>query len=122
MDLAQLRIGSISYMPASSDVVFKMEVTGHGQEKTASESIRALKTGRPSPVASPEALPAGQIPAKGAPAVNTPQPNAASPNPAANVGNTPGAPGATGAPATPATANAEPPAPEETPKAPERIL
>ena len=50
MDLSQLRgAGSISYSPASSDVVFRMEVTGPDQAKTASESVRVLRT-RPSPL------------------------------------------------------------------------
>jgi protein TonB len=125
MDLAQLRIGSISYSPASSDVVFKMEVTGRNQEKTASESLRVLRT-RPSPVASPDPAQQpgpGQPPAKGAVVPGSaPQANAASANPIANAGNTAGAPGTPGATATPAATNPEPPAPEETPKAPERAL
>jgi len=114
MDLAQLRNGSISYSPASSDVVFKMEVTGRDNEKTASESVRVLRT-KPLPTASPDPVPpAGQTPAKGAPAVNTPQPNAASPNPTANAGNTPATP------STATAANADLAVPEE--KAPERTL
>ncbi len=52
MDVAQLRIGSITYTPATADVVFKMEVTGKGQSKTTSESIRALQM-RPSPMPQP---------------------------------------------------------------------
>ena len=52
MDVAQLRIGVINYTPATSDVVFKMEVTGQGQAKTTSESIRALQM-RPSPMPQP---------------------------------------------------------------------
>jgi len=128
MDLAQLRNGSISYSAASSDVVFRMEVTGRGQEKTASESVRALRT-KPSPTSpSDPAQQAGQTP-KGAPAVNTPQPNAAAPNTAANAGNNPTTTpngqtpaGAPGTPGAPATGNAVPPVPEEAPKAPERSL
>jgi protein TonB len=109
MDLPQLRNGSISYSPASSDVVFKMEVTGHGNEKTASESVRVLRT-KPLPMAPAETpQQAGQTPAKGAPAVSTPQPNTpqsnSAPSPAANPGNTA---------AAPATPDPEPPAPEVT--------
>jgi TonB family protein len=52
MDLTQLRNGSIVYSPVTSDVVFKMEVSGAGQSKTVSESVRVLRT-RPSPM--PEA-------------------------------------------------------------------
>jgi len=52
MDLALLRSGSIEYSPSSSDVVFRMEVTGAGQTKTTSESVRVLRT-RPSPMPEP---------------------------------------------------------------------
>jgi protein TonB len=121
MDLAQLRNGSISYSPASSDVVFKMEVTGRDNEKTASESVRVLRT-KPLPTSSTDPVPpAGQTPAKGAPAVNTPQPNGAAPNPTANGANTPSATGTPGTP-TATAANADAAVPEETPKAPERAL
>jgi TonB family protein len=53
MDLALLRSGSIEYSPSSSDVVFRMEVTGADQTKTTSESVRVLRT-RPSPMPEPE--------------------------------------------------------------------
>jgi TonB family protein len=49
MDLAQLRNGSIVYSPSSADTSFTMEVTGQGNTKTASESVRVLRT-RPSPL------------------------------------------------------------------------
>ena len=49
MDLAQLRNGSIVYLPVTADVVFRMEVSGKDQSKTASESVRVLRT-RPSPM------------------------------------------------------------------------
>src|SRR5205823_14609762 len=39
MDLAQLRNGSIVYSPQTSDISFKMEVTGKDENKTASESV-----------------------------------------------------------------------------------
>jgi protein TonB len=52
MDLPLLQKGSINYTPATSDVVFRLEVSGRGQAKTASEMVRALRT-RPSPI--PEA-------------------------------------------------------------------
>jgi protein TonB len=52
MDLALLRSGSIEYSPSTSDVVFRMEVTGADQTKTASESVRILRT-RPSPMPEP---------------------------------------------------------------------
>jgi protein TonB len=52
MDLAQLKNGSIVYAPVTSDVVFKMEVSGADQTKTASESVRVLRT-RPSPLTDP---------------------------------------------------------------------
>jgi len=69
MDLALLRSGSIEYSPSSSDVVFRMEVTGAGQTKTTSELVRILRT-RPSPMPEPgqqaEASKgaAAQVPAK----------------------------------------------------------
>ena len=114
MDLAQLRNGSISYSPASSDVVFKMEVTGKNGDKVASESVRVLRT-RPSPLASSEPAPAtaAQPPVK-APDVKTPDiPPAPAAIPANNANNTPNAS------SNPASTT-DPP--EETPKAPERIL
>ncbi|HXA49362.1 MAG TPA: TonB family protein [Candidatus Acidoferrum sp.] len=49
MDLAQLRNGSIVYSPQTADISFKMEVTGKDDSKTASESVRVLRT-RPSPL------------------------------------------------------------------------
>jgi len=49
MDLALLQKGSINYTPATSDVVFRLEVSGRGPSKTASEMVRALRT-RPSPI------------------------------------------------------------------------
>ena len=54
MDLPQLRNGSIVYSPVTSDVVFKMEVTGADELKTTSESVRVLRT-RPSPMSDPDA-------------------------------------------------------------------
>jgi TonB family protein len=63
MDLALLRSGSIEYSPSTSDVVFRMEVTGADQTKTTSESVRILRT-RPSPMPEPAPAPQG---AKGAP-------------------------------------------------------
>jgi len=47
MDMAQLRNGSIVYSPTSTDISFKMEVTGQGNTKSASESVRVLRN-RPS--------------------------------------------------------------------------
>jgi TonB family protein len=74
MDLALLRSGSIEYSPSSSDVVFRMEVTGAGQTKTTSESVRILRT-RPSPM--PEAGQQAQG-SKGAPAQGLTKPANAS--------------------------------------------
>jgi protein TonB len=59
MDLAQLRNGSIVYSPSSIDTSFKMEVIDKTNTKTASESVRVLRT-RPSPL---EAQPAPNTPA-----------------------------------------------------------
>jgi protein TonB len=117
LDLAQLRNGVISYSPASGDVVFKMEVTGKGSEKTASESVRALRQ-RPSPLAGPEAAvpQAAAAAAKGAAPVNTPPVNVAA-NPAANAAANPINNGA-----VPAGPNGLPTVPEEAPKTPDRPL
>ena len=49
MDLGQLRNGSIVYSPLTTDVSFRMEVTGQGNAKPVSESVRVLRT-RPSPM------------------------------------------------------------------------
>jgi protein TonB len=73
MDLALLRSGSIEYSPSSSDVVFRMEVTGADQTKTTSESVRILRT-RPSPMSEP-GQPAES--SKGAPAQAPAKPTAA---------------------------------------------
>ncbi len=77
MDLSQLRTGSIVYSPVTSDVVFRMQVTGNGQAEPVSETVRVLRT-RPSPMpdaANPTA--AGAAGAKPAPvAGGTGQPGA----------------------------------------------
>jgi TonB family protein len=49
MDLAQLRTGSIVYSPLGGDVSFQMEVTGPNGSRTATETLRLLRT-RPSPM------------------------------------------------------------------------
>ena len=74
MDLALLRSGSIEYSPSSSDVVFRMEVTGADQTKTTSESVRVLRT-RPSPMPEPGQQAQGS---KGAPAPSPAKPTGAS--------------------------------------------
>ena len=74
MDLAQLRNGSIVYSPSSSDIVFRMEVTGSDQTKTTSESVRVLRT-RPSPMPEAEQQAQGS---KGAPAPSPAKPTGAS--------------------------------------------
>ena len=89
MDLAQLRNGSIVYSPQTSDISFKMEVTGHDENKTASESVRVLRT-RPSPLQDQQAAANAAKPAAPVtpnnPAPNTPAPTAAAtPTPAANT-------------------------------------
>jgi protein TonB len=73
MDLAQLRNGSIVYAPVTSDVVFKMEVTGADQMKTTSESVRVLRT-RPSPMGDPNAQQAATPAAPGTPQSAAPKP------------------------------------------------
>ena len=70
MDLALLRSGSIEYSPSTSDVVFRMEVTGADQTKTTSESVRILRT-RPSPMPEPGQDAQGS---KGAPAPSPAKP------------------------------------------------
>src|ERR1035437_6307021 len=74
MDLAQLRNGSIVYSPSSSDIVFRMEVTGSDQTKTTSESVRVLRT-RPSPMPEPGQQAPGSM---GAPAQSPAKPAGAS--------------------------------------------
>jgi protein TonB len=44
MDIEQLRKGSIVYMPYTQDVSFRMEVTGDGKLKAASEMVRVLRS------------------------------------------------------------------------------
>jgi periplasmic protein TonB len=96
MDLAQLRNGSIVYSPQGTDISFKMEVTGQGQNKTTSESVRVLRT-RPSPLQDQNQ------------AANAAKPNAA----AASPSNKP-ADSTTPAPTT--TPGTETPAPTEVSK------
>ncbi len=76
MDLAQLRNGSIVYSPSSIDTSFKMEVVDKTNTKTASESVRVLRT-RPSPL---ETQPAAVTPA---PAATATKPGAAAADPKA---------------------------------------
>ena len=85
MDLTLLRSGSIEYSPSTSDVVFRMEVTGADQTKTTSESVRILRT-RPSPM--PEPGQQAHAPA-GAPAPSPAKPTV----PAVEAGATASAPG-----------------------------
>jgi protein TonB len=73
MDLALLRSGSIEYSPSTSDVVFRMEVTGSDQTKTTSESVRILRT-RPSPMEEPGQQAEGP---KGAPTQSPAKPTGA---------------------------------------------
>jgi TonB family protein len=104
IDLSQLRgAGSISYSPATADVVFRMEVTGPDQARTTSESVRVLRT-RPSPLdeqqqqqqqqpgaaGKPAAPPLAQ--AAGQPQNETSQPAAETPAPEAETTRTPAAP------------------------------
>jgi len=49
MDLPQLRTGSIVYSPLGGDVSFQMEVVGKNGSRTATETLRVLRT-RPSPM------------------------------------------------------------------------
>jgi protein TonB len=57
LDTAQLRGGRIVYSPATSDVTFRMEVSGQNGATVASESLRVLGT-RPSPFPDGKAAPA----------------------------------------------------------------
>jgi protein TonB len=97
LNLSDLRNGSIVYSPLSSDVSFRMEVTGADQSKTASESVRVLRT-KPSPMPPSDADAAGSKKKGGAPP-------SASEVPAASVAEEPAATDAT----------AETPAPRRTP-------
>lgn len=49
MNLSDLRNGSVVYSPLTADVSFHMEIIGPDQSKTASESVRVLRT-KPSPM------------------------------------------------------------------------
>jgi protein TonB len=80
MDLALLRSGSIEYSPSTSDVVFRMEVTGPDQTKTTSESVRILRT-RPSPMPEPGQQAQGSK--------STPAPGAAKPASASSAAAVP---------------------------------
>ncbi len=107
MDLAQLRNGRIEYLPVTGDVVFRMEVSGKDNTKTASESVRVLRT-RPSPLQPDSETPAGQS-QTGKPPVSGADPNApnaAAPGAATAAANTPApnAPAADPAAAAPAPA------------------
>jgi hypothetical protein len=55
LDQAQLRDGSIVYLPSSSDINFQLTVTGRKASQTQSESVRVLRV---SPWATPEPPPA----------------------------------------------------------------
>jgi TonB family protein len=90
MDLAQLRNGRIEYLPVTGDVVFRMEVSGKNNARTASESVRVLRT-RPSPMP-------------------TESQNQGAPNQPAKPSTPNGTPNAPNAP-TNATAGSNPPAP-----------
>jgi periplasmic protein TonB len=82
MDLALLASGKVMYSPSGTDISFKMEVLDKGQKKTASESVRMLRT-HPSPLqeqtdaaAKAAGLAAGTKPvADAAPSAPTPNPN-----------------------------------------------
>jgi protein TonB len=102
MDLAQLRNGRIEYLPVTGDVVFRMEVSGKDNAKTASESVRVLRT-RPSPMPPDSQTQDAQNPAAKPPTPNGP-PNAA---PNASAGSNTAAPNTaapnTAPPTTPST-------------------
>jgi TonB family protein len=56
MDRSELQTGSIMYTPLTADVGFHLEVTGPDNSKTATESVRVLRT-RPSPMPAEPAKP-----------------------------------------------------------------
>lgn len=65
LDLAQLRNGSIVYSPSSLDIVFQLTVTGKNASQTQSESVRVLRTPRPSPMPeTPPASPSKPVPSR----------------------------------------------------------
>ncbi|MGA2770533.1 MAG: TonB family protein [Bryobacteraceae bacterium] len=113
MDLALLHSGSIEYSPSSSDVVFRMEVTGAGQTKTTSESVRVLRT-RPSPM--PEPGQPAQA-SKGAPAPGPAKPAVAS----SDAGAPDSAPGQVPAPQAGARPIATPAKPFDTDSLSQRL-
>jgi protein TonB len=97
LNLSDLRNGSIVYSPLSSDVSFRMEVTGADQSRTASESVRVLRT-KPSPMPPADADAAASNKKGGAPPT-------ASEVPAASIAGEPAA----------TDASSETPAPRRTP-------
>ncbi|MEO8371800.1 MAG: TonB family protein, partial [Candidatus Solibacter sp.] len=87
MDLAQLALGSIVYIPSGTDISFKMEVTDKNQKTTATETVRMLRT-RPSPLDEAEAAKAAAAsakPANGAPAPTAPNTPIAAAEPVAET-------------------------------------
>jgi protein TonB len=70
MDLTQLRTGSIVYSPVTSDVVFRMDITGAPDRPPTSETVRVLRT-RPSPMPETAGTAAHPEPAAAAPGPNT---------------------------------------------------
>ena len=75
MNLADLRNGSIMYSPLTADTSFRMETTGPDGSKTATESVRVLRT-------KPSAMPADSKPGqpeRTAPAAQATQNAAAQP-------------------------------------------
>ena len=106
MDLAQLRNGRIEYLPVTGDVVFRMEVSGKDNAKTASESVRVLRT-RPSPMPPDSQTPAAQNPAAKPPTPNG-LPNASPNAPAGSNTAAPNTPAPNTAPPTTPSTETEP--------------
>lgn len=101
MDVNQLRSGSIVYSPLTADVSFKMEVTGPNGAKTASESVRALRPPRPSPMPDGSQPPVETAKAPAKPEKSNSNTNTAAPAAEEAAAEEPVAPTKAGAPSKP---------------------
>ena len=81
LDLAQLRMGSVEYLPTTSDVSFQLSVMGQDASQTHSESVRVLKTRNAAAEtqAPMQVNVTAEAPRGNAASTNTPAPAAAAP-------------------------------------------
>ena len=88
MNLADLRNGSVVYTPMTGDTSFRMEVTGPDGSKSATESVRVLRS-KPSAMSTPDTKAPtsakNDTPAAAGPAAEAPAEEAAAPAPKRTV-------------------------------------